>query len=234
MPVSKDIIRLSFSKAIDSYEKEVLIQKQTALKLYELTKNLEGLGIDLGCGTGSVITKNTVGLDISFGMAKIYKRKNENVVVGDIENLPFKTGSFDFAVSNFSLHWTDIRKSFKEISRILKPKSRFVFCMPVEGSLKIVEKILGEKNFDFLEVKTVLESLSYHFLVENYQIKSYQMEFKNAVELLKHLHLTGSSVGKLGHTVGEKKRIFNKFKQYNKPAVLNFEVIFVDCFNLRF
>jgi hypothetical protein len=44
---------------------------------------------------------------------------------------------------------------------------------------------------------------------------------------LNHLHETGSAIGKEGLSLGEKKRIFEKFKNYNKTAVLNFNVLFV-------
>lgn len=237
MPVNKNIIKISFSKAVGSYEKEILIQKKTAFKLLQYSKGLEGLGIDLGCGTGflsSLIGKDIIGVDISFSMARIYKNKNHRIVVGDIENLPFKDKSFDFAVSNFALHWTDLERSFKEVKRILKEDGRFIFCIPVEGSLKIVEKILGEKNFDFLSVDNVLEILSKYFKVKSFEISTYEEKFKNGLELLKHLHKTGSSIGKSGKTIGEKRKIFNKFNQYKDPCVLNFEVLFVSATNHLF
>ncbi|WP_297887498.1 methyltransferase domain-containing protein [Sulfurihydrogenibium sp.] len=237
MSVSKDLIRISFSKAISSYDKEILIQRQTALELSHLEKDLKGHGVDLGCGTGmltTILNQDVVGLDISFGMAKIYKKKNKNVVVGDIENIPFKSNTFDFGVSNFALHWTDVKKSFQEVSRILKPKGKFIFCMPVEGSLRIVEEILGEKNFDFYNPDFILNELSKYFSIEEYYMKSYSVDFNNGLELLKHLHLTGSSIGKKGKTVGEKRNIYNKFKNYTKKTTLNFEVIFVNAVNLRF
>ncbi|MGC9188658.1 MAG: methyltransferase domain-containing protein [Sulfurihydrogenibium sp.] len=237
MRVNKNRIKTSFSKSIHSYEKEILVQKKAALKLCEFSRDFEGFGLDLGCGTGilsSLLNKNIVGLDISFNMAKIYKTKNEKVVVGDIENIPFKSKTFDFAVSNFALHWVDVEKGFKEISRVLKEEGKFAFSMPVEGSFKIVQDILGEKNFDFLDKDYVLDILSKNFTIKKHETVSYNLEFQNGLELLKHLHSTGSSVGKTGSTIGEKIKIFQKFKNYNKPAVLNFEVMFVYAINHRF
>jgi len=234
--VSKSRVKTSFTKAIKSYENHIYVQKQTAVKLSELSKDLKGFGIDLGCGTGilsTLLDKNVIGLDISFSMAKSYKDKNLKVVVGDIENIPFKANTFDFAVSNFALHWTNLEKSFKEISRVLKKEGKFLFCMPIENSFKVVEEILGEKNFDFVSVETLLKMLSYNFDIQYLETKEYNLEFKSGLDLLLHLHLTGSSVGKVGSTVGEKRKIYKKFSSYKKPLTLNFNVVFIKAVNLQ-
>ena len=236
MFVSKSRIKISFTKAIKSYESQIYVQKQTAIRLANLSEDLNGLGIDLGCGTGiltSLLNKNIIGLDISFSMAKSYKDKNPKIIVGDIENLPFKSNTFDYAVSNFALHWTNLEKSCNEISRVLKKDGKFLFCMPVENSFKVVEEILGEKNFDFIPVESLTKLLSKNFNIQHLETKEYNLEFKSGLDLLLHLHFTGSSVGKAGSTIGEKRKIYKKFSEYKKPLLLNFNVVFIKAVNLQ-
>ncbi|MDQ7081874.1 MAG: methyltransferase domain-containing protein [Aquificota bacterium] len=54
--------------------------------------------------------------------------------MGDAESLPFKDRSFDWVISNFSLHWTDLRKSVPELFRVARVGVGV--ALPVEGSLK--------------------------------------------------------------------------------------------------
>ncbi len=226
----KGIVRHSFSRFIHHYEKEAVIQKKSSKIILELSQDLKGKGIDLGCGTGFLFKrdKQIVGVDISFEMVKKYKEKNPFAVVGDIENLPFKKSSFDFAVSNFSLHWTDFSKSLIEIRRILKKSSYFVFNIPIKGSLRIVSEILNKENFEFLSEKDVLEKLELNgFEVELFFIKEYTLGFKSSDDFLKHLHKTGSMVGKEGKSLGEKKRIVKLFQNYKKPVFLNYKLLFI-------
>ncbi len=228
----KGIIKHSFSRFINHYEKEASIQRKASKIILNLSENLEGKGIDLGCGTGFLYSSNKeiVGIDISFEMVKKYREKNPFAVVGDIENLPFKKSSFDFAVSNFSLHWTEFRKAVIETKNILKPNSYFIFNIPIKGSLKIVSEILKKENFEFLSEKEVLEILDEeNFKIEQHFIKEFTLGFKISDDFLKHLHKTGSMVGKEGKSLGEKKKIVKLFQNYKKPVFLNYKLLFVQA-----
>jgi malonyl-CoA O-methyltransferase len=226
----KNIIKHSFSRFINHYEREAVVQRKASKIILKLSKDLKGTGVDLGCGTGFLFTadKKLVGIDISFEMVKKYKEKNSFAVVGDIENLPFKKSCFDFAVSNFSLHWTDFEKSIFEIKNVLKPNSYFVFNIPIKGSLNIISEILKKENFGFLTEKEILNILkSQGFKIELYFVKEYTLGFKFPEEFLKHLHKTGSMVGKEGKSLGEKKKIIKKFQNYKKPVFLNYKLLFI-------
>ena len=100
----KELIRKSFSKSTQFYEKEAIIQRKTSKLMAEFIQEFDGIGVDLGCGTGFLTDyykdKKVIGLDLSLKMIKKYREKNMNAIVGDIENLPFQSESIDFAVSN--------------------------------------------------------------------------------------------------------------------------------------
>jgi len=227
----KTSIGLRFSKASCTYEKEAFVQKISAKEIASMSSDLEGTGIDLGCGTGFLCEflpdKDIIGIDISKKMIQIYKEKNEKAIVGDIENLPFKEGVFDFALSNFSLHWTDFRKSIFEVHRVLKKDGTFIFNIPAKGSFKIVKEVLGYETFLFLEEKKIIEITSNYFVLEKFFKKSYKIYFNSGVELLKHLKLTGTMFYQDGRSIGNKIKVYRKFETLKENIYLNFDVVFL-------
>jgi demethylmenaquinone methyltransferase/2-methoxy-6-polyprenyl-1,4-benzoquinol methylase len=98
--------------------------------------------LDIATGTGDLAismaktnAKKIVGLDISNGMLEVGRNKISKkklnatieMVLGDSENLPFETNSFDavtvaFGVRNFE----HLEKGLSEIHRVLKPNGIFV------------------------------------------------------------------------------------------------------------
>ena len=98
--------------------------------------------LDIATGTGDLAislaksnAKKIIGLDISNGMLEVGRKKVNKkelgstieMVLGDSENLPFETNSFDaitvaFGVRNFE----NLDKGLSEIFRVLKPTGIFV------------------------------------------------------------------------------------------------------------
>ena len=229
----KTLIKLSFSRFSESYDKEAVLQKEAARILVDFAGDLKGKGIDLGCGTGFLLRlsewKGIVGIDISEDMVRFYRRFNKNAVIADMEDLPFKENSFDYAVSNFSLHWADFDKTVSELKRVLKPEGRFVFNIPVGGSLEIVEKILGEIQFDFVCVPEVLQTLKEKgFFVNDFFVENLQKEFKDGYSLLVHLHKTGVAINTKSSSISKKRKIVKLFKSYQKSTYLNYKLLFVN------
>lgn len=87
--------------------------------------------LDAGCGSGAVtlrfseIGRFTIGIDISSEMISLAKRRSdemgvENVafVIADLEHLPFVDQAFDFTISDFAIHHTDIDLSLHELRRL--------------------------------------------------------------------------------------------------------------------
>ncbi|WP_457623519.1 methyltransferase domain-containing protein [Persephonella sp.] len=230
----KTLIKLSFSRFSESYDSEAEIQKKSAKLLIDFAGDLKGKILDLGCGTGFLDRfshwENVVGLDISEDMVLFFKRFSSFGLVGDMEKLPFKDKSFDNAVSNFSLHWTDLGKTFFEVNRVLKRGGRFIFNIPVSGSMESIEEILSGKRFDFYsdgEVISLLKNCG--FSLEEFFIKDFHKEFPDGYHLLTHLHRTGVAINPENKTLGEKRNIVRKFKEFKEPVNLNFRLLFVNC-----
>jgi ubiquinone/menaquinone biosynthesis C-methylase UbiE len=95
--------------------------------------------LDLACGTGNIIeflkNKNyeIFGLDLSFNMLKLAKRKDiKNLVNGTFFKLPFKDNSFDVVLSTFDSlnnveNLDDLKVVFNEVYRVLKNGGLWTF-----------------------------------------------------------------------------------------------------------
>ncbi len=102
-----------------------------------------GVMADLGCGPG-FFTSEAAGalpgvriaaLDISSGMlnrATAYLNSKKatgriELILGNLQQLPFADESLDMVVSTLSLHhWIDPDEAFREIYRVLKPRGQFL------------------------------------------------------------------------------------------------------------
>ncbi|MDD5718779.1 MAG: class I SAM-dependent methyltransferase [Candidatus Krumholzibacteria bacterium] len=100
--------------------------------------------LEYGCGTGSRSFElarrgaEVVGIDISpVGVARATERaaneglKKASFEVMDAENMTFPDDSFDLVIGEGILHHLDLEKSYREVSRVLKPTGRAVFQEPL-------------------------------------------------------------------------------------------------------
>ncbi len=108
------------------------------------------LVLDIGCGTGEQLAKlnNAIGLDISLNMAKIaYNKTDKFVVVGDAENLPFKSKSFDCIISFFgALNHVQLNRVLKEIKRVLKHDGILIFTVANVYDIRWIFKTLRKRG----------------------------------------------------------------------------------------
>lgn len=98
--------------------------------------------LDIATGTGDLAieltktnAKKIIGLDISEGMLEVGRKKVSKknldhlieMVLGDSENLPFETNSFDAITVAFGIrNFETLGKGLSEILRVLKPNGIFV------------------------------------------------------------------------------------------------------------
>jgi SAM-dependent methyltransferase len=96
--------------------------------------------LDVGCGTGDQLRicrdlrLSVVGVEPSSSLRGVAQQLNPEVPVidGTIMSLPFEDESFDFAYSIEVLRYfaaADRLGAYREVLRVLKPGSRFVFTM---------------------------------------------------------------------------------------------------------
>ena len=120
-------------------EKEIVIAYDNLKTLdlvndYFLNRALElcpaGKILDVGCGTGKMLRNiqgdyEKFGLDISERLIEQARQKDSNsrYDVGDSNNLPYDSGSFDLVMCHSVLHHLDDpRETIDEIVRVAKPE----------------------------------------------------------------------------------------------------------------
>lgn len=144
--------------------------------------------LDIGCGTGqtaSYLTKqfgcSVTAIDISPMMIEKAKKRfakeklDVKAILGDVQKMEFADGTFDFILSESVISFTDIRKTLKELVRVLKKEgSMTIIEMTAEQSLSEevkdeilklygIDKVLTEKEWitclqqaGFTNVKEIL------------------------------------------------------------------------------
>ena len=116
--------------------------------------------LDIGCGGGVNIkkflklTKNNVdGLDYSEVSVKASIKQNQKAVDGgrceviqaDVSDMPIADESYDLVSAFETIYfWPDIKNTFKEVSRIIKPDGQFMIAQGTDGNHPDDEKWLAE------------------------------------------------------------------------------------------
>lgn len=141
---SLERLRKLFDAKAFQYKKYAIMQQEIGERL---VKRLDYLKLqpqtilDLGCGVGTHLQmlkqrfKDTkvIGVDSSWGMLKLAKKskhwwQKQEVVLADVNYLPFSDNSVDLIISNQLLQWLqDPNLFFSECFRVLKPEGCLMF-----------------------------------------------------------------------------------------------------------
>lgn len=122
-----------------------------------------GLILDAGCGTGIITSKlkNAVGVDSSIGQL-LQCEKSLKLVCADIEELPFKNGSFDTVVSFSVLQdVNNIPKAVKEFKRVLKKDGHIVISVLNKSRVGTARAEI-KKNFKNVKEKIVRNDIVFY------------------------------------------------------------------------
>lgn len=109
--------------------------------------------LDLGCGIGQTLLvagssnsgKMLVGLDLDLESVAYGNGQypHLNFVNGAGESLPFQSESFDLVISRVALPYTDIRRTLREVRRVLKPTGKVWLTLhPISMALDYLKKAL--------------------------------------------------------------------------------------------
>lgn len=98
--------------------------------------------LDIGCGGGNFLSRisqeflrwQVVGTDLALTPLQVAKQASRaGLVQGEVENLPFKSASFDLVtVLDVLEHVPDLDKAIRQIGRILKPGGLVLAGIPLE------------------------------------------------------------------------------------------------------
>ena len=116
--------------------------------------------LDLGAGGGwcsdllGRLNRSSVAVDLSLDMLRAGRRRPAPVsaVAGDMEALPFRTGSFQKAVCFSALHHVpDMRAAISEIARVLDDRGIAFFSEPGQGHADAAVSTAAMRDYGVLE-----------------------------------------------------------------------------------
>ena len=137
--------------------------------------------LDAGCGSGkdsihlATLGFTVSGIDISNEAIQRAIEKGKSIEntptfeVGDVEKLPYPNQTFDAVYSGYVLHHSEIVRSFREISRVLKPGGIFYLVMFEEISYSETD----EFN-EHIPREKIIETINQYFeIVQDPKYDSY-------------------------------------------------------------
>ena len=150
----KKSIQQAFNTRASSYDEYSVAQREVGRRMIErldLLKFKPSNILDLGSGTGYLAelllskfpTSNITCLDLAENMLLECREKipNSNLIVSDIESMPFGPESFDLIISSFTLHWCEeIEKIFYDIRKSLKNDGIFMFTTVGPNTLRELQE----------------------------------------------------------------------------------------------
>jgi ubiquinone/menaquinone biosynthesis C-methylase UbiE len=113
--------------------------------LYHLQPNTDKLYLDIGCGTGNYTITfvdkgfHFIGVEPSMQMLNEAKSRNQNIKwrQGTAEKIPTDEKYFDGIIATLTIHhWTDLKKAFFELNRVLKDKGKIVLFTSTPEQMK--------------------------------------------------------------------------------------------------
>ena len=154
--------------------------------------------LDVGCGGGIKLkrmaqkAKKVYGVDYSLESVKLSREVNEDnikkgkveVLEGNVQSLPFDDNTFDIVTAFETVYfWPDIKNSFGEVKRVLKPGGIFLIGMESNGSDNFIMRFWSR----FIDMKVYSDSEIKEFLDFNdfSKITIYLRDGKNKQEIIK-------------------------------------------------
>jgi SAM-dependent methyltransferase len=148
--------------ATDTLAESVRLMHDFAVALNALDASRSQLILDLGAGACwtsewlSRLNLRVVSVDIAVDMLKVgqarFPRGSAPLVAGDLEALPFRTGSFDRALCLNALHHLpNPDQALREIARVLTGQGRMVLIEPGSGHAERATSQTAMQEFGVLE-----------------------------------------------------------------------------------
>ncbi len=148
-------------------------RRRLALRLLDKALGSSGNSpsiLDVGCGTGVVLKAledrgEAIGLD-RFGLALEFcsKRGSKRLALGDGEQLPFQTGTFDAAIAlDIFEHIEGDKRALAETFRSLKPGGSLILSVPAYRWLWGPHDValMHKRRYTLKEMKSRLESAGF-------------------------------------------------------------------------
>jgi malonyl-CoA O-methyltransferase len=253
MVLEKIKVKHSFSDAAKTYDSVASLQRQIGRELLNIdtVAHLQGVVLDLGCGTGFLTQELApycdkaalVALDLAQMMLERCREKmgvKSQYICADAEKLPIRAQSVNAIFSNVALQWCyPIDEALREVHRVLASEGALLFS--TFGSDTLCELKTAWANVDdFVHVNDFytlgnLQSALENAGFVNITLKRirYLRQYANVLELMQELkHIGAHNVNQTrSKTLTSKKALKTLMSTYPKNEVggidATFDVIYV-------
>ena len=242
--MNKELIKKRFSKKLDSYNKNAIVQKRMAERMISMIdfENINSFSdasvLELGCGTGFLTAlvanriqfKNYVAIDIVPECEAYIKNINARItfVPSDIESyMNNSEEKYDLIISNAVFQWLEnLPDILNNLAKRLKPNGQFVFTTFGTRNFKEIKTVLG-KTLHYLPKQELAEMLVHFDTVIEEDVKI--ITFDSPKDILRHIQSTGvNALSKEVWTKGDLKIFEKKYNDVckNNP-ILTYNPIYV-------
>lgn len=219
--IDKTDVALRFRRSMESYDDNALAQRRIvgrlAVLLDEYCPQPAGRILEIGCGTG-LLTRRLVE---KYGEARLYvndlvadmcvraaercRLSGEQCLPGDMEALPLE-GAFGLMVSASTFQWfVRPADTFKRLADHLSDGGRLVFSTFGTDNLRELKALTGE-GLVYRSMEEMRALLSGSFEVEYAEESCHVLSFREPMEVLRHVKLTGVNGG-VSHQAWSRRRV---------------------------
>lgn len=231
--MKKELIKQRFSKSLNTYQQNAVVQKQMAENLVKLLPQKEFKNIlELGCGTGfltkllnkSVRYKNYTAIDIVKECESYIKNINQNIefVNNDIESVDL-VKKYDLIISNAAFQWlNDFETFINNIKQYLTDDGIILFTTFGQKNFQEISNTsnISLTYYSTQDLKKVLNSFS----IEHFDEQIITLKFNSIKEMFEHMKKTGvNAVTNTTWTIKDTKQ----FKE-------RYETLYKDCIHLTY
>lgn len=204
--INKQLITRRFSRAVESYNREAVAQRQIAHRMSDMLNRYLPRPcsriLEIGSGTGfltrrlmdtlhpETLVLNDICQEMSTCFNDLLGSGRATFLAGDAETLSFPKGQ-DLIVSCSALQWFVFPEQFFErCNALLKHKGYFAFTTFGRDNLKEITSVTGS-GLHYRSLEELKEALHIHYDIVSAREERISLSFDTPLNVLYHLKHTG-------------------------------------------
>lgn len=204
--INKQLITRRFSRAVESYNREAVAQRQIAHRMSDMLNRYLPRPcsriLEIGSGTGfltrrlmdtlhpETLVLNDICQEMSTCFNDLLGSGRVTFLAGDAETLSFPKGQ-DLIVSCSALQWfVSPEQFFERCNALLKHEGYFAFTTFGRDNLKEITSVTGS-GLHYRSLEELKEALHIHYDIVSAREERISLSFDTPLNVLYHLKHTG-------------------------------------------
>lgn len=225
--INKQLIVRRFSRVVESYNREAVVQKQIAHRMSDMLNHYLPRPchrvLEIGSGTGFLTRRlmetlhpdklvlNDICQEMSSCFSDLLGSGRATFLAGDAERLAFPQGQ-DLIVSCSALQWfVSPEQFFERCNALLARRGYFAFTTFGRDNLKEVTTVTGS-GLHYRTLEELKEALQVHYEIVSASEERIRLTFDTPLKVLYHLKHTGvTAVQQQAWTKGDLQAFCDKY-----------------------